>query len=199
MSVRSLIWQSHGLPQCCALSGITWWRGKRRGTSWLPTSAGGQSCNIKCCRQSRPPALQAHLPHLCSPIQRLPAVCVSCVHGHGSCSCHMTVYASGLLPRCCRNLRILAAGGDGTVTWILKTIQELQLDPPPAVAVMPLGTGNDLSLSFGWGNAFLDRWIAAPQVGAAVCDQLGVHTGEAARCNQQFPGSLQGATAESVA
>lgn len=26
-----------------------------------------------------------------------------------------------------RNLRILAAGGDGTVTWLLKTIRELQV------------------------------------------------------------------------
>lgn len=57
-------------------------------------------------------------------------------------------------------LRILAAGGDGTVSWILNTVRELQLDPPPAVAVMPLGTGNDLSLSFGWGNTFLHKWIA---------------------------------------
>lgn len=62
------------------------------------------------------------------------------------------------------NLRILAAGGDGTVTWLLKTVRELQLEPPPAVAIMPLGTGNDLALSFGWGNAFLDRWIKPPQV-----------------------------------
>ncbi|EFN52167.1 hypothetical protein CHLNCDRAFT_139349 [Chlorella variabilis] len=63
-----------------------------------------------------------------------------------------------------RNLRILAAGGDGTVTWILKTVRELGLEPAPAVAIMPLGTGNDLSLSFGWGSLFLDRWIAAPQL-----------------------------------
>ena len=60
----------------------------------------------------------------------------------------------------CSRLRILAAGGDGTVSWILNTVRELQLDPPPAVAVMPLGTGNDLSLSFGWGNTFLHAWIA---------------------------------------
>ncbi len=60
----------------------------------------------------------------------------------------------------CSRLRILAAGGDGTVAWILKTVRELQLEPPPAVAVMPLGTGNDLSLSFGWGNTFLHKWIA---------------------------------------
>ena len=54
---------------------------------------------------------------------------------------------------------MLAAGGDGTVAWILKTVRELDLRPAPPVAVMPLGTGNDLSLSFGWGNAFLKSWI----------------------------------------
>ena len=59
----------------------------------------------------------------------------------------------------CRKMRILAAGGDGTVAWILKTIRDLRLDPEPHVAVMPLGTGNDLSLSFGWGNTFLKSWI----------------------------------------
>ena len=36
---------------------------------------------------------------------------------------------------------------------------QLKLDPPPRVAVVPLGTGNDLSLSFGWGNAFLPAWL----------------------------------------
>jgi diacylglycerol kinase (ATP) len=58
-----------------------------------------------------------------------------------------------------RKMRVLAAGGDGTVAWILKTVRELGLHPAPHVAVMPLGTGNDLSLSFGWGNAFLQSWI----------------------------------------
>ena len=45
------------------------------------------------------------------------------------------------------------------MAWILGTIHKLGLQPPPQVAVMPLGTGNDLSLTFGWGNAFLDAWI----------------------------------------
>lgn len=27
------------------------------------------------------------------------------------------------------------------------------------VQVLPLGTGNDLSLSFGWGNTFLPQWL----------------------------------------
>ncbi|KAK9840512.1 hypothetical protein WJX84_002557 [Apatococcus fuscideae] len=58
------------------------------------------------------------------------------------------------------NLKILAAGGDGTVAWVLQTIHALDLRPHPAVAVMPLGTGNDLALSFGWGNAFQQAWIA---------------------------------------
>lgn len=38
-------------------------------------------------------------------------------------------------------LRILACGGDGTIAWILKVIQQLDLQPHPAVAIMPLGTG----------------------------------------------------------
>ena len=70
------------------------------------------------------------------------------------------VFHNTLVLVSCSRLRILAAGGDGTVAWILKTVRELQLEPAPAVAVMPLGTGNDLSLSFGWGNTFLHKWIA---------------------------------------
>ena len=45
------------------------------------------------------------------------------------------------------------------MAWILGTIHKLGLQPTPQVAIMPLGTGNDLSLTFGWGNAFLDAWI----------------------------------------
>ncbi|KAI8473588.1 MAG: diacylglycerol kinase accessory domain-containing protein [Monoraphidium minutum] len=56
-------------------------------------------------------------------------------------------------------LRILVCGGDGTVAWVFKTITDLGLQPPPPVAIMPLGTGNDLSRSFKWGPAFMYRWI----------------------------------------
>lgn len=38
-------------------------------------------------------------------------------------------------------LRILACGGDGTVAWIMKVVKQLNLQPQPAVAIMPLGTG----------------------------------------------------------
>lgn len=55
------------------------------------------------------------------------------------------------------------------MAWILKTIQELRLEPAPQVAIMPLGTGNDLSLSFGWGNTFLQKWIDVSPACHAPC------------------------------
>jgi len=40
-----------------------------------------------------------------------------------------------------QRLRILTCGGDGTVAWIMKVVKQLNLQPQPAVAIMPLGTG----------------------------------------------------------
>lgn len=58
------------------------------------------------------------------------------------------------------NLRILACGGDGTAGWVLSAIDEIAIQPPPPISVLPLGTGNDLARSFGWGGSYTDEPVS---------------------------------------
>lgn len=95
---------------------------------------------------------------------------------------------SGPVPGLCvfrrlRRCHVMVAGGDGTVNWVLNSIGEIKeccpqlRDWEPAVGIIPVGTGNDLSRVLGWGpgyegediepyflsggqgtSTFIDRW-----------------------------------------
>lgn len=53
-----------------------------------------------------------------------------------------------------RDIKIIVAGGDGTVGSVINYIKSGEIeewkDYHPPVAILPLGTGNDLSRALGW-------------------------------------------------
>jgi diacylglycerol kinase (ATP) len=86
--------------------------------------------------------------------------------------------------------KILVCGGDGTVGWILNCVQDLvdhvgnggpfsegqlrsasssstslnkmgERNLPLGVAILPIGTGNDLAIELAWGQCYMNEPLAA--------------------------------------
>lgn len=62
--------------------------------------------------------------------------------------------------KCFSNCRIIACGGDGTVSWMNSIFDKflkngtITREEVPPIGVIPLGTGNDLSRVLGWGGGY---------------------------------------------
>ncbi|GIL44550.1 hypothetical protein Vafri_2081 [Volvox africanus] len=81
-----------------------------------------------------------------------------------------------------QRLRLLVCGGDGTIAWVMGVVKKLKLQPEPPIAIMPLGTGNDLSRSFRWGEAYSSSWVKDREAMYNTLNQIATATEDRLDC-----------------
>lgn len=70
-------------------------------------------------------------------------------------------------------MRILACGGDGTIGWIMNEIDKISFKhQKPPIAILPLGTGNDLSRSLCWGRGYDGESLSLVLNNVSVADEV---------------------------
>ncbi|KAM5221431.1 diacylglycerol kinase kappa [Ctenodactylus gundi] len=83
--------------------------------------------------------------------------------------------------------RVLVCGGDGSVSWVLSVIDVFGLHERCQLAVIPLGTGNDLARVLGWGSSWnknkslLDILNRVEQASVRILDRWSVMIRETPR------------------
>ena len=66
--------------------------------------------------------------------------------------------------------RLLVCGGDGTIGWIQGAASAIWPTNPPAMGILPLGTGNDLARSYGWSGGVSLQDVTDSAIAEFVCD-----------------------------
>lgn len=71
-----------------------------------------------------------------------------------------------------RQVAVIVAGGDGTFSWVANAVEKKELTHCH-LAVIPLGSGNDMSRCLGWGKKFpglpvIEKWMTHHVVGASL-------------------------------
>ncbi|XP_055453530.1 diacylglycerol kinase kappa [Psammomys obesus] len=93
--------------------------------------------------------------------------------------------------------RVLVCGGDGSVSWVLSTIDAFELHDRCQLAVIPLGTGNDLARVLGWGafwnknKSLLDILNRVDQAHVRILDRWSVMIRETPRQAPLLKGQVE--------